>query len=128
MSARRLADLSSSEVSTELARVGVQVSGKHVGDRERFLRLATFLIDKGQDPLSHEFPELADQEQSDDKSSDKARHDRRLLLDRGVKMERRYFNFSVEASSSTEAAPAPAPDKTAFKSSLKRAEEQSRGL
>ena len=125
MSARRLADLSSSEVSTELARVGVQVSGKHVDDRERLLRLATFLIDKGQDPLSHEFPELANQEQSDN-NSDKARHDRRLLLDRVVKMERRYFNFSVEASSSTEAAPA--QDKTAFKSSLKRAEEQTRGL
>ena len=119
--------MSSSEVSTELARVGVQVSGKHVGDRERLLRLATFLIDKGQDPLSHEFPELADQEQSDDKmTSDKARQDRRLLLDRVVKMERRYFNFSVEASSSCEAAPA--PDKTAFKSSLKKDEEQSRGL
>ena len=126
MSARRLEDLSSSEVSTELAKVGVQVSGKHVGDRERLLRLATFLIDKGQDPISHEFPELADQEQSENKSSDKARHDRRLLLDRVVKIERRYFNFSVEASSSTEAAAA--PDKTAFKSSLKRAEEQSRGL
>ena len=125
MSARRLADLSSSEVSTELARVGVQVSGKHVGDRERLLRLATFLIDKGQDPLSHEFPELTDQEQSD-KSSDKARQDRSLLLDRVVKIERRYFNFSVEASSSTEAAAA--PDKTAFKSSLKKDEEQSRGL
>ena len=126
MSARRLADLSSSEVSTELARVGVHVSGKHVGDRERLLRLATFLIDKGQDPLSHEFPELTDQEHSDDKSSDEARQDRRLLLDRVVKIERRYFNFSVEASSSTEAAPA--QDKTAFKSSLKKDEEQSRGL
>ena len=80
-----------------------------------------------QDPISHEFPELADQEQSEN-NSDKARQDRRLLLDRVVKIERRYFNFSVEASSSTEAAPAPAQDKTAFKSSLKRAEEQSRGL
>ena len=125
MSARRLADLSSSEVSTELARVGVQVSGKHVGDRERLLRLATVLIDKGQDPLSHEFPELMDQEQSEN-NSDKATQDRRLLLDRVVKIERRYFNFSVEASSSTEAAAA--PDKTAFKSSLKKDEEQSRGL
>ena len=125
MSARRLADLSSSEVSAELARVGLQVAGKHVGDRERLLRLASFLIDKGQDPLSHEFPEYQGQEQSD--NSDKARQDRRLLLDRVVKIERRYFNFSVEASSSTEAAPA--QDKIAFKTSLKRDEEQQgRGL
>ena len=86
---RKLPDLSSTEISSELSRAGVKISGKRVDDKEKFLRLSTYLIDQGEDPISYEFSSNSDTSSSlPDK---KVQAERLKLLEKIVKFEKSYF-------------------------------------
>ena len=87
---RKLQDLNSSELSKELSKAGLCLEGKNVDDKERFLRLSTYLIDRGEDPISYEFRS----ENFDPKiiPVDKRVQVERLeLLQKIVKFEKSYF-------------------------------------
>ena len=51
---KKLSELSSEEICTELIKTGQTVSENVVGG-ENVLRLSTYLIDKGENPVSFEF-------------------------------------------------------------------------
>ena len=87
---KRLQDLTSAELSSELSRAGLQMTGKNVNDRERLLRLSTFLIDQGENPVTYEFKMttagvLDNQDQ-------KVQNERMKLLERVIKFEKSYFS------------------------------------
>ena len=89
-SSRRLMDLTSSELSSELSRAGLEMPGKNVTDREKILRLSTFLIDKGEDPVTYEFKTTKGSvRESQDKT---IQNERAKLLERVIKFERSYFS------------------------------------
>ena len=53
---KKLSELTSSEISTELTKAGQAISeNTGGGEEENFLRLSTYLIDKGENPVSFEF-------------------------------------------------------------------------
>merc|ERR1712168_480241 len=90
MASRKLQHLTSSELSSELSKAGLNLKGKNVDDKERFLRLSTYLIDRGEDPISYEFKS----ENFDSKihTVDKRVQTERLeLLQKVVKFEKSYF-------------------------------------
>ena len=88
MSHKKLHDLTSTELSSELTKAGIHLSGKNVDDKEKFLRLSTHLIDKGEDPISYEFP-LNSTDHED--PSEKVQSERMKLLEKVVKFEKCYF-------------------------------------
>ena len=55
MSLKKLTVLTSNELSKEIKKAGLAVTGDKFDDREAILRLTTNLIDKGEDPTSYEF-------------------------------------------------------------------------
>ena len=85
---RKLHDLTSSELSSELSKAGLHLPGKNVDDKEMFLRLSTYLIDKGEDPISYEFPLSNTNHQN---PSEKVQSERMKLLEKVVKFEKCYF-------------------------------------
>ena len=87
---KRLQDLTSSELSSELSRAGLEISGKNVNDRERLLRLSTFLIDQGEDPVTYEFKMATGSVQ--DSQDQKIQNERTKLLERVMKFEKSYFS------------------------------------
>ena len=89
-SSKRLQDLTSSELSSELSRAGLEISGKNVNDRERLLRLSTFLIDQGEDPVTYEFKMTTGSVQGS--QDQKIQNERTKLLERVMKFEKSYFS------------------------------------
>ena len=87
-SQRKLQDLTSTELTTELSKAGLNLSGRNVDDKEKFLRLSTYLIDKGEDPISFEFA-LDSTDHKD--PSEKIQNERLKLLEKVVKFEKCYF-------------------------------------
>ena len=88
MSNRKLHDLTSTELSSELTKAGLHLSGKNVDDKERFLRLSTYLIDKGEDPISYEFQDTCTDHED---PPEKIQSERMKLLEKVVKFEKSYF-------------------------------------
>ena len=88
MAQRKLQDLTSTELTTELSKAGLNLSGRNVDDKEKFLRLSTYLIDKGEDPLSFAFS-LDSTDHKD--PSEKIQNERLKLLEKVVKFEKCYF-------------------------------------
>ena len=86
---KRLQDLTSAELSSELSRAGLQMTGKNVNDRERLLRLSTFLIDQGKNPVTYEFKMTAGVLDNQDQ---KVQNERTKLLERVIKFEKSYFS------------------------------------
>ena len=64
------------------------MSGKRVDDKEKFLRLSTYLIDQGEDPISFEFSPNTATTTLPDK---KLQAERLKLLQKIVKFEKSYF-------------------------------------
>merc|ERR1712055_303834 len=95
MSLKKLTDLSSCELSTELKTAGIVVTGNNFNDRESILRLSTHLIDKGEDPTSYEFKVNECKDESLDKckkeDDEKGLKARQSLLAKIVRLERSYF-------------------------------------
>ena len=87
MAPRKLAELSSTELSLELTRAGLKVSGKHVNDKERFVRLSTYLLDQGDDPEHFEFTTKTESPETDVK----IQKERLKLLAKIQKLEKTYF-------------------------------------
>ena len=86
----RLMDLTSSELSSELSKAGLQISGQNVDDRERLLRLSTYLIDKGENPFTFEFKSTPGRVV--DSPDQKIQNERTKLLERVIKIEKRVFS------------------------------------
>merc|ERR1712150_97977 len=88
---KKLSELTSAEISTELVRRGQTVSETvgGAGDQENFLKLSTFLIDKGENIVSFEF-ETQETTTADDGKVIKL-FERKKLIEKVVKLER-YFS------------------------------------
>ena len=90
MGPRKLPELSSTELSSVLSKAGLKVQGKHVNDKERFIRIATFLIDKGEDPVYVNFDTKSSE--ADQTPLDATIQKERVkLLEKILKLERTYF-------------------------------------
>eukprot|EP00092_Neocalanus_flemingeri_P015208 GFUD01016429.1.p1 GENE.GFUD01016429.1~~GFUD01016429.1.p1 ORF type:complete len:106 (+),score=35.32 GFUD01016429.1:110-427(+) len=99
MGLKKLTELKASELSTELKRAGLAVTGGKFNDeREAILRLSTYLIDKGEDPTSYEFS--IDESEKDETTAVKNDKEelglmnneaRQKLLAKIVRLERSYF-------------------------------------
>ena len=85
-----LIDLTSSELSSELSKAGLAISGENVGDREQVLRLSTYLIDKGENPFTFEFKTTPGRVL--DSRDQKTQNERTKLLERVIKFEKRVFS------------------------------------
>ena len=86
----RLIDLTSPELSSELSKAGIKTSGENVDDRERLLRLSTYLIDKGENPFTFEFKTTTGRVL--DIQDHKIQNERTKLLERVIKIEKRVFS------------------------------------
>ena len=86
---KKLSKLTSEEIRTELIKAGQAVS-ENVGDveQENFLRLSTYLIDKGENPVSFEF-EIQESTIGQDGQVIKVL-ERKKLIEKVLKLER-YF-------------------------------------
>ena len=92
MGPRKLPELSSTEMSSVLSKAGLKVQGKHVNDKERFIRIATFLIDKGEDPVYVNFDtKSSEADQTPPAPDAKVQKERVKLLEKILKLERTYF-------------------------------------
>ena len=87
---RKLTELTSAELSSELSKAGLELSGTNVDDTERLLVLSTHLLDMGEDPVKYEFKTRPPDTESDTPDK-KARSERQKLLERVIKFERNYF-------------------------------------
>ena len=87
---KKLSELTSSEISTELIKAGQAVSENTGGggDQENFLRLSTYLIDEGENPVSFEFKTQETPTAEDGKVLKVL--ERKKLIEKVVKLER-YF-------------------------------------
>ena len=87
---KKLSELTSGEISTELLRAG-QAGSEAGEEQENILRLSTFLMERGLDPLSFEF-ETGD---GDTSTADEGKVikvlERKQLIEKVVKLER-YFS------------------------------------
>ena len=90
MGPKKLPELSSTELSSVLSKAGLKVQGKHVDDKERFIRIATFLIDKGEDPEFVNF-ETKSSDENQTFPDAKVQKERMKLLEKILKLERTYF-------------------------------------
>ena len=86
---KKLSELTSEEICSELIKTGQAVS-ENVGDveQENFLRLSTYLIDKGENPVSFEF-EIQESTGGEDGQVIKVL-ERKKLIEKVLKLER-YF-------------------------------------
>ena len=86
---KKLSELTSEEICSELIKTGQAVS-ENVGDveQENFLRLSTYLIDKGENPVSFEF-EMQESTTGEDGRVIKVL-ERTKLIEKVLKLER-YF-------------------------------------
>ena len=85
---KKLSQLTSSEISTELTKRGQTFIGE--GEEENFLRLSTLLIDKGEDPLGFEFETQETTAPAEDGKVMRVL-ERKKLIEKVVKLER-YFS------------------------------------
>ena len=87
---KKLSELTSSEISTELMKAGQAISeNTGGGEEDNFLRLSTYLIDKGENPVSFEF-ETQETTAVEDGRVLKVL-ERTKLIEKVVKLER-YFS------------------------------------
>ena len=87
---KKLSELTSSEISTELTKAGQAISeNTGGGEEDNFLRLSTYLIDKGENPVSFEF-ETQETTAVEDGRVLKVL-ERTKLIEKVVKLER-YFS------------------------------------
>ena len=86
---KKLSELTSEEISAELIKTGQAASGDvGGGEKENFLRLSTYLIDKGENPVSFEF-EIQESPTGQDGQVIKVL-ERKKLIEKVLKLER-YF-------------------------------------
>ena len=97
MALKKLTDLTACELSTQLKKAGLAISGNKFDEREALLRLTTHLIDKGEDPTSYEFAsDLSETEgnaaeEVPKKNAELNHTARQMLLAKIVRLERSYF-------------------------------------
>ena len=94
MSFKKLTDLTSSELSIELKKASLVISGHNSDEREAIIRLSTHLIDMGEDPTSYEFI-IEDSKKIEavveEKKVEMNLMARQNLLAKIVRLERSYF-------------------------------------
>merc|ERR1712002_1233056 len=92
MESKKLTASSSSELSSELKKAGLSMSGKKFDEKEALVRLTTDLIDKGEDPTSYEFSIEASDDKSEKKDASGLNETtKQQFLDKIVRFERNYF-------------------------------------
>ena len=88
---KKLSEMTSEEICSELIKTGQTVSENAVGggeEQENVLRLSTYLIDKGENPVSFEF-EIQESTRGEDGQVIKVL-ERKKLIEKVLKLER-YF-------------------------------------